>query len=143
MRVCVRVVGAGQNMQSQSAAHADDVLLSYVSPAACQNQSSIHTGKTHVHTHTHTRTLGLLAGQQSPWPGSLAGRGRAPSRFPGAAYPAVTVDLTSPCCEDMGDMGDPPKSKTRAGHQSPLRHQLSVCAALESFRFSEMLNSEN
>lgn len=59
-RACVRAVGAGQDMQSQSAAHADDVLLSYVSPAACQNQSSIHTGKTHVHTHTHARTLALL-----------------------------------------------------------------------------------
>lgn len=64
--VCVCVLSAGQGLQSQSAAHADDALLSYVSSTACQDLSSTHTGKKHIHT------LPLRAGQHSPWPGSPA-----------------------------------------------------------------------
>ncbi|CAB1432106.1 unnamed protein product [Pleuronectes platessa] len=77
--------------------------MSYVSPAACQDQSSTHTGNKHIHT------LPLRAGQHSPWPGSPAAEDT--SRLPDAPQPAVTVDLTSPYFVDMGDMGDPPKKK--------------------------------
>uniref|UniRef100_A0A4W6E6V7 Insulin gene enhancer protein ISL-1 n=1 Tax=Lates calcarifer TaxID=8187 RepID=A0A4W6E6V7_LATCA len=51
--------------------------MSYVSPAARQDQSSTHTSNKHIHT------LPLQAGQHNPWPGSPAAEDI--SRLPGAA----------------------------------------------------------
>lgn len=105
--VSVCVVSAGQGLQSQSAAHADDVLMSYVSPAACQDQSSTHTPATNTYTHSFSEP-----DSTAPWPR----RARQRRTHPGFQAPqtAVTVDLTSAYFVDMGDMGDPPKSKRLA-----------------------------
>lgn len=66
--------------------------------------------------HTYAHTLPPRAGQHSSWPGSPAARIPAEEeqrdgRLPGASA-RVTVDLPAPYFVDMGDMGDPPKSKT-------------------------------
>ncbi|XP_043965445.1 insulin gene enhancer protein isl-1 isoform X2 [Gambusia affinis] len=69
-------------MQSQSATHAYDVLMSYVSSAACQDQSSTHT-HTHAHTRTggnHTHTSSLRLDTNAPGPAT-----EHKSRLPGAA----------------------------------------------------------
>lgn len=71
-----------------------------------------HTPATRTHAATDTHSL-------SPVSLSLCSRtavqppeDASSSRPQFQSLPAVTVDLTSPYFVDMGDMGDPPKSKT-------------------------------
>lgn len=81
MPVCVSVcVRAGQGLQSQSAAHADDVLLSYVSPAACQDQSSTHTPATNTYTHSLSEP-----DSTAPGPAAPAAEQEDTSKVPGGA----------------------------------------------------------
>lgn len=62
-----------------------------------------HTPATNTYTHS-------LSEPDSTAPGPAARQRRTHPGFQ-VLQPAVTVDLTSPYFVDMGDMGDPPKSK--------------------------------
>lgn len=68
---------------------------------------------THIHTLSPSRT-------RSPWPGSPARQRRTHPGFQDP-QPAETVDLIAPYFVDMGDMGDPPKSKKTSPGCGPRR----------------------
>lgn len=84
-------------------------------PACPPPQSSTHTAPG---THASARALSPLPDRTSPrrppGPGDSPRQRSTAARLPAPRSP-LTADLASRSSADMGDMGDPPKSKPRAG----------------------------